>query len=184
MNDEEIIESFNNEKDKSLKIQLKKISSLKQCVIIVLTGYIDTYNSTFFSKRIMTLVQNGYMQLIFDCSRLDYVSSTGIGAFTTFLKAVKEKNGDVSLVNLQPRVYEVFQLLGFSGFFHIKNSLEAAMQVFKRNDNDEPVLDIFSKVFSCPICMKKLKAPSAGRFRCVECKTIITVNKNGQVSVK
>ncbi len=184
MNDEEIIESFDTEKDKSLKIQLKKVDTLEHCIIIVLAGYIDTYNSTFFLKRVMTLINGGYTQLIFDCTALDYVSSTGIGSFTTFLKAVKAKSGDISLANLQPKVYEVFQLLGFANFFNVRNSVDAAIQLFQKIDTEDTVDEIFPKLFSCPICAKKLRALAAGTFKCVECKTNLLIDANAQVSLK
>ena len=184
MNDAEIIQSFDNEKDKSLKIQLQKIDGLEKCIVIILSGYVDTYNSTFFQKRVTTLIDAGYIQIIFNCARLDYVSSTGIGSFTAFLKAVKGKGGDIVLLSLQPKVYEVFQLLGFSNFFTIHDSLETSIEFFKnKGANVAPQMHLFPKIFSCPICAKKLKAPRAGRFRCSECKTILTIDSNAQVSL-
>lgn len=183
MNDAEIIQSFDSEKDKSLKIQLQKVDNLEKCIIILLSGYVDTYNSTFFQKRISTLIDSGYVQIIFNCANLDYVSSTGIGSFTAFLKAVKPKNGDIVLLSLQPKVYEVFQLLGFASFFNIHDSLDASIDFFKNQGTVETQINVFPKIFSCPICAKKLKAPRAGRFRCSECKTILSVDMNAQVAL-
>ena len=184
MNDAEIIQSFDNEKDKSLKIQLQKVEGLEKCVVILLSGYVDTYNSTFFLKRITTLIDAGYVQIIFNCAHLDYVSSTGIGSFTAFLKAVKGKGGDIVLLSLQPKVYEVFQLLGFANFFTIHDSLETSIAYLKNKGTTVvPQATVFPKIFSCPICAKKLKAPRAGRFRCSECKTILAIDSNAQVSL-
>ena len=117
-----IIPGFDNEKDDSLSIALKKADGINRGIFIYLNGYIDTYNSSFFQKQITKVIEAGYINLIFNCSALNYVSSTGIGSFTVFLKIVKPKNGDVVLLEIQPKVYEVFQLLGFSQFFNIKNS--------------------------------------------------------------
>ena len=184
MNDGEIIQNFDNEKVKSLKIQLQRIDGLEKCVVIILSGYVDTYNSTFFQKRVTTLIDAGYVQLIFNCAHLDYVSSTGIGSFTAFLKAVKGKGGDIVLLSLQPKVYEVFQLLGFSNFFTIHDSLETSVEFFKsKGASIPPQVTLFPKIFSCPICAKRLKAPRPGRFRCSECKTILAIDSNAQVSL-
>lgn len=184
MNDAEIIQSFDTEKDKSLKIQLQKVEGLEKCMVILLSGYVDTYNSTFFQKRITTLIDAGYVQIIFNCAHLDYVSSTGIGSFTTFLKAVKGKGGDIVLLSLQPKVYEVFQLLGFANFFTIHDSLDTSIDFFKNKGAAVvPEVSIFPKIFSCPICAKKLKAPRPGRFRCSECKTILVIDTNAQVAL-
>ena len=124
------------------------------------------------------------IRIILNCAHLDYVSSTGIGSFTAFLKAVKGKGGDIVLLSLQPKVYEVFQLLGFSNFFTIHDSLETSVEFFKsKGASIPPQVTLFPKIFSCPICAKRLKAPRPGRFRCSECKTILAIDSNAQVSL-
>jgi anti-anti-sigma factor len=176
-----LIPGFNDEKDDSLKISLEKIDRVENCLVLYLNGYIDTYNSSFFQKRVAKVVDAGYKNLIFNCAALNYVSSTGIGSFTAFLKMVKPKGGDVVLLEIQPKVYEVFQLLGFSQFFNIKDSTEDSIQYFKQEAG--PVVGVFPKIFGCPVCSKKLKATKSGRFRCSECKTILAIDSTGQVSL-
>ncbi len=86
------------------------------------------------------------------------------------------------MLEIQPKVYEVFQLLGFSQFFNIKDSLEDAIKFFQGGGNsDASDNGIFPKTFNCPICSKRLKASRAGRFRCSECKTILAIDNSGQV---
>ena len=174
-----LIPGFNDEKDDSLKIQLEKAPAVEECMSVYLSGYIDTYNSVFFQKRVAKIIEAGYINIIFNCAALNYVSSTGIGSFTAFLKMVKPKGGDIVLLEIQPKVYEVFQLLGFSQFFNIKDTLEDAVHFFKREAVAEN--GVFPKIFACPVCSKKLKATRAGRFRCSECKTILAIDNQGQV---
>ncbi|HRZ65188.1 MAG TPA: anti-sigma F factor antagonist, partial [Spirochaetia bacterium] len=88
--------------------------------------------------------------------------------------------GDIVLLEIQPKVYEVFQLLGFSQFFNIKDNLDEATAFFKQGDQTAAA-SVFPKIFSCPICNKKLKAAKPGRFRCSECKTILAIDNSGQV---
>ena len=148
--------------------------------IIELTGYIDTYNSNLFQKRVLKAIESGFVRLIFHCGSLNYVSSTGIGSFTTFLKAVKPQGGDLVLMDIQPKVYEVFQLLGFSQFFNIRENINDSIQFFN-SDQPKEKPSVFPKVVSCPICYKKLKAVKPGRFRCSECKSILAIDPAGQV---
>jgi len=180
MTNNEIVVGFDDEKDDSLKIKLDKINEAPRCLMLSLTGYIDTYNSNFFQKRIQKAIEGGFVRLIFQCSGLNYVSSTGIGSFTTFLKAVKPQGGDLVLLDIQPKVFEVFQLLGFSQFFNIRESLEDSI-LFFNSDKTQEKPSIFPKVVACPLCYKKLKAVKAGRFRCSECKSILAIDDNGQV---
>ena len=180
MTNNEIVPGFDDEKDESLKIKLETVEGVEGCLILYLTGYIDTYNSNFFQKRVGKAIDTGFIRLIFQCSGLNYVSSTGIGSFTFFLKSAKPRGGDLVLLEIQPKVFEVFQLLGFSQFFNIKDRLDESIKFFQGTNGAE-TLSLFPRVFSCPICSKKLKAMKAGRFRCSECKTILAIDNAGQV---
>lgn len=181
MTNNEIVNGFDDEKDESLKITLQKAEKVEGCLVLYLTGYIDTYNSNYFQKRVAKAIEAGFVRLIFQCNGLNYVSSTGIGSFTAFLKAVKPRGGDLVLLEIQPKVYEVFQLLGFSQFFNIKDNLEDSIGFFASTTSGGESTALFPKVFSCPICSKKLKALKPGRFRCSECKTILAIDNSGQV---
>ena len=176
-----IIPGFDTDKDDSLQIRLDKSFNVPNGLIIYLTGYIDTYNSTYFQKKITQVIEAGFVNLIFNCAALNYVSSTGIGSFTVFLKMVKPKSGDVVLLEIQPKVYEVFQLLGFSQFFNIKNSTEEAISFF--SEETPAATSVFPLVIECPVCSKKLRATKDGRFRCSGCKSILAINERGEVSL-
>ena len=104
MNNNDIVPGFDEEKDESLKIRLQKVDTSENCVVLYLTGYVDTYNSNFFQKRVNRAIEAGFVQLVFHCGGLNYVSSTGIGSFTAFLKSVKPKGGDLVLLEIQPKV--------------------------------------------------------------------------------
>ncbi|MCQ2575769.1 MAG: STAS domain-containing protein [Treponema sp.] len=176
-----IIPGFDQEKDDSLSINLRKAEGVNNGLFIYLSGYIDTYNSSFFQKKISQVIEAGYINLIFNCSSLNYVSSTGIGSFTVFLKLVKPKSGDVVLLEIQPKVYEVFQLLGFSQFFNIKDTPEAAIAFFTQGNITAN--SVFPVVIACPVCKKRLRATRSGRFRCSDCKSILAINSRGEVSL-
>ncbi|MDR2793905.1 MAG: STAS domain-containing protein [Treponema sp.] len=178
-----IIPGFDSEKDDSLKIDLKKLPGVDGGLSLILTGYIDTYNSNSFQKRVQKAIDSGYKRLLFNCGGLNYVSSTGIGSFTAFLKTLKSIGGDLVLLDVQPKVYEVFQLLGFSQFFNIRDNQDDAENYFKGSGNKVEINTIFPYNFNCPICSKRLKAVKAGRFRCSECKTILAVDETGSVSL-
>ena len=181
-NNNALVPGFDNEKDDSLTISLRKADAINKGIFIYLSGYIDTYNSSYFQKQMNKVIEAGFVNLVFNCSSLNYVSSTGIGSFTVFLKIVKPKGGDVVLLEIQPKVYEVFQLRGFAQFFNIKSSADEAIAFFNNggttNDNS-----IFPLIISCPVCNKKLRATKSGRFRCSGCRSILAINENGEVSL-
>lgn len=182
MKNNDIVAGFDDEMDESLKIRLEKTEKDENCLILHLTGYIDTYNSNFFQKMIQKAIDAGFIKLVFQCSDLNYVSSTGIGSFTVFLKNVKPKGGTIVLLGFQPKVFEVFQLLGFSQFFHIKDSIEDALEFLSAEFAEENA-PLFPGSITCPNCSKKLKVPKPGRYNCSECKAVLSVDASGKVTL-
>ena len=181
-NNNTIVPGFDNETDDSLTKPLRKAESINVGIFIYLSGYIDTYNSSFFQKQMTKVIEAGFINLVFNCSSLNYVSSTGIGSFTVFLKVVRPKGGDIVLLEIQPKVYEVFQLLGFSQFFNIKSSADEAIAFFS-NGGGVSENSTFPLVISCPVCNKKLRATKSGRFRCSGCRSILAINDAGEVTL-
>jgi anti-sigma B factor antagonist len=74
------------------------------------------------------------------------------------------------------------QQLGFSQFFNIKETLDEAVSFFAARGEGEKGT-VFPRIFKCPICSRRLKAPKAGRFRCSECKTILALAETGAVAL-
>ena len=180
MANNDIVPGFDDDKDESLKILLHKINDVPGCLMLTLVGYIDTNNSYSFQKRVQKAIEAGYPKLIFHCGGLNYVSSMGIDSFTSFIKTLKPQGGNLVMLDIQSKVYEVFQLLGFSQIFNIMNNIEDSIS-FLNTDKPLEESSVFPIVVSCPICYKNLKAVRAGRFRCSECKNILDINETAQV---
>jgi len=182
MANNDLVPGFDDDKDETLKIKLYDIPDVESCLMLTLNGYIDTYNSIHFQKRVQRAIDAGFIRLIFNCNGLNRVSSTGIGSFTVFLKAVKSQGGGMILLEIQPQVHDVLQLLGFSQLFNIQTTLNESIDFFRSNESRQES-DIFPKIFMCPYCSKSLKAIKPGCFRCSDCKTIITIDNGGAVSL-
>jgi anti-anti-sigma factor len=116
----------------SLKITPMQVGGDGKTVQLILTGYLDTYNSPDFQSHVNSLIESGIEKILFNCDGLDYISSTGIGAFTAFLKNLKQRKGDMVIFGLQNKVMDVFQLLGFTKFFKIATDLDSALQILNR----------------------------------------------------
>jgi len=179
-----LVPGFDDEQNEVLKFKLQKIDILPNGCIVFLTGYIDTYNSSFFQSQVNKVIANGFVNIIMDCSKLTGVASTGFGVLTNLLKMVHQNNGEILLVNVQQNIYETIELLGFTQFFKIIPSLEEAYGILTQNAGLAGSAAVFPKLVTCPSCAKSLKAQKAGRFRCINCKAIINISENGSVSVE
>lgn len=176
----------------TLKINPKKHASLEGTVVLELEGYIDTYNSKSFQQYLNAIMDEGYKNVVIDCALLSYISSTGIGSFTSFKKMLLQKGGELILLKMIPKVYEVFKLLGFLSFFKIFNTPEEVENFLKNKstggDSNQPSQDSNQKANSvfpldgtCPVCSKTLRFSKPGKFRCPGCKNILAVEEDGSI---
>ncbi len=182
-----IVPGFDNDEsieEATILFNLKKLPNVSNGILIILSGFIDTYNSTYFQKQISKAIASGYKNIILDCSNLTSIASTGFGVLTNILKMVNTIDGDMVLASVPANIMETFELLGFVRFFKIMNTLEEAYACFISNTNIQTVMGVpvFPKIIKCPVCQKALKASRAGQFRCSGCKSIINIAENGSVT--
>jgi anti-anti-sigma factor len=97
MGNNDIIPGFDDETNDSITLRLQKIVGIEAGLIVHTSGYIDTYSSVFFQNQILRAIEAGFLKIIFEMSGVSYISSTGYGAFTHFLRLVRPQNGDIVL---------------------------------------------------------------------------------------
>lgn len=74
--------------------------------------------------------------LVFDCSGLEFIDSSGLGFLVGSLRKTMEKEGDLRLAGLSPKVAMVFELTQASKLFSIfANAGQAAASFSAEPDN-------------------------------------------------
>jgi len=126
----DIINHFDDDKDDGLKISIQIVPEVEHCIILTLKGYIDTYNNLFLSKQIAKIRGSHFNKLIFDCTSLSYMSSTGIGAFISIWSDLKKTGGNLVTFGMSDKVIEPIRLLGFIEYFNVKNNVKEAIEFF------------------------------------------------------
>jgi anti-sigma B factor antagonist len=101
-------------------------------VVLALDGFLDAHTAPQFENAISDEVTAGHLHLIADCRSLSYISSAGLGVFMSFIEEIREKGGDIKLAGITPKVYQVFEVLGFHELFDIVDSVEAASALFAK----------------------------------------------------
>jgi anti-anti-sigma factor len=172
-----IVDGFDDEKNDDLQITLETIPTIESGCLITLKGMIDTYNSSFFQSQITKVITAGYINIVFKCTYLEYIASTGLGNFTNLLKLIKAVNGDFVIADVQPKIEEYFSLLGFSQFFTLRPTITEAIDYFLQKTN--PLSSVFPRVGSCPFCKKSLKFEKPAKVRCPACSSIIIIKDDG-----
>lgn len=158
----EIVVGFDEEKETSLSIRLEKVEQVPGCLFVHLGGYIDLANHRYFQKKLAMVVAAGFTRLILDMSEISFVGSVGVGGIASLQKTLRQKSGDMVIQQLQPKVCDVFDLLGLARFFTTTRGPEESLAHFTR----KPATPVVPRVFACPTCAARLRAGRAGRYRC------------------
>ncbi|HKE44417.1 MAG TPA: STAS domain-containing protein [Steroidobacteraceae bacterium] len=89
-----------------------KIAERSNPPTITLTGRLDTATAPQLDEVLnRVLARAGITRLVFDLSGLDYLSSAGIRCFVRARKAIEPGGGKVALINPQPAVQKVLDIV-------------------------------------------------------------------------
>lgn len=109
-----------------MKITTEKINDYS---VLKIDGRIDTSNFSEFEQVVNQLFNNGVKNIIFDCSGLNYISSSGLRVFLVAQKKTILLKGRLHLCNMQPAIKEIFGISGFSNIFKIFDNLSEAAEI-------------------------------------------------------
>jgi anti-sigma B factor antagonist len=98
--------------------------------VVELRGYLDAHTSPELENTFQKLLQEGKYKIVVNCKDLSYISSAGLGVFMAFIEDVRKHNGDIKLSNMSPKIYNIFDLLGFPLLYDITNDESDAVKKF------------------------------------------------------
>jgi len=81
-------------------------------MVLVVDGGLDMRNARELGEQLTTLVETGIRDLIVDCSKLTYISSSGLGTLLLANRKLAGKGGRVHLAGVTGAVAQVIQLAG------------------------------------------------------------------------
>ncbi|MFQ5822462.1 MAG: STAS domain-containing protein [bacterium] len=149
-----------------IEISEGRVGARRDIKLLTIKGYVDTMTCSILLNKITEILNSSFFHVIIDMAQVNYVSSAGWGIFVGELKGVREKGGDLKIVQMTPEVYDVFEMLEFHRILSYYESIEEAI-----NDFDLSIgLDITKSV-------KKSYSPGNGQ-------TVGTVPSMVQRSVK
>lgn len=86
-------------------------------LIVGIEGRLDTTTSPALESELKDSLDS-VKSLVFDMGQLEYISSAGLRVLLTAQKTMN-KQGDMTLVNVNDTVMEVFEVTGFSDILTI-----------------------------------------------------------------
>lgn len=98
-----------------LKVDLKKDGEL---LFVDLQGDLDINSNKEFKEKVNSV--QGVKKIIVNCENLSYIDSTGLGAFISIYKHIKEKGEKLVITGLKPHIRKIFLITDLDKVFEIE----------------------------------------------------------------
>src|SRR6476469_584560 len=96
-----------------LLIQIQKGSTplTSHTAHVRLSGSLDTATAPELESQLAELLTAPVKEMVIDLAQLSFISSAGLRVIANARKQLRERGGFASLVNLQPQIQEVFDII-------------------------------------------------------------------------
>lgn len=108
-----------NEENEHIQLAFRFSNQSQKVLVLYLKGYLDTRNSHSFTRLFEDFgdLKQVTDSIVVDCREIEYISSTGIGSFTTILISCRKQRVSLFLSRVPNKVKDILSLLGFTSFF-------------------------------------------------------------------
>lgn len=107
-----------------MSLQIHYQQKAADVVTVFLSGSLDSNTHPLFETELQTILTEypSLKLLILDLDSLDYISSAGIRVILSAKKKLKALSGQLGLLNLQPQIQKVFEIIKALPSFQIFDS--------------------------------------------------------------
>lgn len=106
--------------------------------VLSLQGELDAHTASELEAAIQKCKDDEQYRIIVNGAHLQYISSAGLGVFMAFIEEIRTEGGDIKIAALQPKVFNVFDLLGFPLLFNIVDTEDEAVRLFENQATTKP----------------------------------------------
>jgi anti-anti-sigma factor len=92
--------------------------------VLQVSGRLDTHTVSILEKAMSQAMSKNVKSLVLEMSGLTYVSSSGLRALLMARLEARDRKGTIMLCALTPQVRDVFDMVGFTSLFDIRDTLE------------------------------------------------------------
>ena len=112
------------------KLVFERKDGPKGYVVLSLIGDLDMWTLPQAKERVNSLVQEDKVKIVLDLEKMNYIDSSGLGFFIGTLKKLRDKGGDLVLINLNAYIYGIFKLIQLQHIIKTYDSLDEAAKNF------------------------------------------------------
>lgn len=89
-----------------------------------INGEVDVSSSITLDNALESALKQTKKDILIDCHELEYISSSGIGVFTSRVEDCEKSGQKIILYGVSPKVMKVFSILGLDKLIPIYKSKE------------------------------------------------------------
>lgn len=112
---------------KQVSIQNEQVGTVE---VLTLVGFMDMREVPKFEQALDHLIKSGHSRIVLDLSRLDYISSAGLGTIIGSIREVRRQGGDIKVGGYSASVFDILKTFGFTEVFETYSSRKEALQKF------------------------------------------------------
>ena len=107
-----------------MKLKIQITQTRPGIVTVSPEGSIDANTSSTLESEVRRILAGNVKTLILDMAGVDFISSAGIGAVTKAKVTLKRQGGDLAMINVQPQVIKVFEIMRLKSVLNVFESTE------------------------------------------------------------
>lgn len=101
---------------------------MSQIKVIQLSGILDGIRGGQLRRKIDEVIKTGNRVILVDCSAVEFMDSSGLGALVMALKQIRSIGGRMSLCGINDQIKMLLELTDMDSVFEVFVSLEAFKQ--------------------------------------------------------
>ena len=95
-----------------------------------LSGFLDAHTAPELENELETLISEERFKIVVNFKELNYISSAGLGVFMGYIENIRNNSGDIKMCSMSPKIFRVFDLLGFPTLYDIVQEEDHAVELF------------------------------------------------------
>ena len=107
-----------------MKLKIQTTQTKPGVMTVSPKGSVDANTSSTLEREFRRILAANVKTLVLDMAGVDFISSAGIGAVTKAKVTLKRQGSDLAMINVQPQVIKVFEIMRLKSVLNVFESTE------------------------------------------------------------